>query len=234
MGYHTHFYACDPNKQVDWAKRILKKFQQRLQNKVDNFPNDEFFKRIYDYTMKMVTDEKYQEFHENAKKYAWPQWCIDDNEKFFVEHRDPNYTWETEKKEWGETLEKLKYTGLLDLKFDGDFALDYVAFLVEYWDLFMKHLDDDEEDPDSPCNFEIRDGKIYSGNIFKRFYRVKGRYCESMWFNSNGIIEMIEDYVDVTKTTKTGKHPKLKLTKEEKREIEQFFNDYEDCYCWII
>ena len=98
----------------------------------------------------------------------------------------------------------------------------------------MKHLDEYEEDDDSPSNFEIRDGKIYSGNIFKCYYRVKGRYCQSMWFNSDNIIEMIEDYVDVTKTTKTGKHPKLKLTKEEKLEIENLFRDYPDSYCWIV
>lgn len=223
MGYHTHFYACDPNKQVEWAKQILKKFQCSLQYKLDNFPKDEFFKRIHEWTLEMVKDEKYQEFRENSKKYDWTQWYIDENEKFFVEHRDPDYTWETEKKEWSEKLEKLKDTGLLDLNFDNDYALDYVAYLIKNCDLFMKDLNDYKENNDSPNNFKIHDGKIYLGDIFKCFYSVKRRYCQSIWFNPDGIIEMIEDCVDVTK-----------LSKEEKHNIKQFFKDYPDSYCLII
>lgn len=227
MGYHTHFYAYDPNKQVDWAKDILFKYKQRLQKKLDNIPSEIFFKKLYQQTLEMVSDERIKEQREAAKKYKWPQHVIDSNEAFYAKYRDPNYTWESEKQEWVNKLEHIKELGLL--VFDEEPGVNFPAdFLIgNYKDLkFLEEYDDPE--------FQIHEGKIYSGEVFKRYYRVKGRYCQSMWFNSNGVIEMVEDYVDVTKKTKTGRNPKLKLTKEEKRDIEKFFRDYPDSYCWII
>lgn len=230
MGYHTHFYACIPEKQVDWAKEILAGYQKVLQKKLDNIPSDEHFKKMYKSTLEMVSDERIKEQREAAKKYEWPQHIIDSNEAFYVKYRDPNYTWESEKREWIGKLTDLKNTGLLDIKFDGDLSLDYVAFLIENWNKFFSLREYGAEE----SYYQVHDGKLYSGLVFKCYYRVKGRYCQSMWFNSNGIIEMVEDYVDVTRKTKSGRNPKLKLTKEEKHEIEKFFKDYPDCYCWII
>ena len=231
MGYHTHFYACDPTKQVDWAKQILSKYQKQLKHELDNFPNDDFFKNIYKMNMEETSKENYELFHENAKKYNWGKWYIDEQEEFYHKCWDPNYTWETIKQEWVDRLEKLKSTGLFDLKFDGDYAMDYVALLVENWKEF-----DYLNAYDLNLNFECKDGKIYSGDILKCYYRVKGRYCESMWFNWENIIEMIEDYVDTTSyDPETHEYKKNRvLSTREKRKIENFFRDYPDSYCLVI
>ena len=38
MGYHTHFYAYDKNKQNEWAKEILTRYKERLLKKLDKIP----------------------------------------------------------------------------------------------------------------------------------------------------------------------------------------------------
>lgn len=57
-----------------------------------------------------------------------------------------------------------------------------------------------------------------------------------MWFNYEGIIEMIEDYVDPKSyNQETLEYTRNRvLSDKEKLEIENFFRDYSDSYCWII
>lgn len=231
MGYHTHFYASIPEKQVDWAKKILRKCKKDLKERLNNTPNDDYFKSIYQMNLNETTQEKYEKFHEGIKEYNWPKWYIDEQEEYFAKYRDKDLTWEEcEKKEFLENSEKLKETGLLDLTFNGDFGMDYVAFLIAYWEMFDRYLEIDSDE------FVLHDNKIYSGNVFKKYYCVKGRYCQSMWFNYEGIIKMIEDYVDPKSyNPETHEYTKnLVLSDKEKLEIENFFRDYSDSYCWII
>lgn len=227
MSYHTHFYACDPDRQVAWAKDILGEYKERLQKKLDNIPSDNFFKKIYEGTKEMVTDEEYAEFHEKVEKYNWPKDIVEKNEAFYAKYRRDDYTWESEKNEWIDNLNNMKNTGLLDLKFDGDFALDYVAFLIDNWARF-KELNT------YVLDYQAREGKIYSGHILPHRYSVNGRYCQSMWFNPDGIIAMIEDRVDVNNRNEDGHYPMVKLSDAEKKEINDLFHDYPDSYCWVI
>ena len=175
MGYHTHFYAYDKSKQIEWAKEILAKYKQNLQKKLKNLPSDEQFKNLYNNCVIEANEEHQKKFYEDAKKYNWGKWYIEEEEKFFAIYNDPNRTWEDEKKEWIERLERTKSLGLLDFEAEGE--KNYPGFLIGNWNEF-KYLDDYELD----LNYECREGKIYSGNILKRYYRVKGRYCQSMWF----------------------------------------------------
>ena len=178
-----------------------------------------------------TTQEKYEKFHEGIKEYNWPKWYIEEQEEYFAKYRDKDLTWEEcEKKEFLENSEKLKETGLLDLTFNGDFGIDYVAFLIAYWEMFDRYLEIDSDE------FVLHDNKIYSGNVFKKYYRVKGRYCQSMWFNYEGIIEMIEDYVDPKSyNPETLEYTRNRvLSDKEKLEIENFFRDYSDSYCLVI
>ena len=230
MGYHTHFYAYDKDKQVDWAKEILGKYRGQLQKELDSIPDDSFFMRMYEHTMKMVSNDEYEIFRENAETYNWPKDIIEKNEAFFAKYRRDDYTWESEKNEWFDNLNNLKNTGLLDLKFDGDLALDYVAFLIDNWNPFKERLNA----YDLHLDYQLRDRKIYSGHILQRHYRVKGRYCQSIWFNPDGIIEMIDDYVDVNKKNEDDSNPMVKLSDAEKKEINDLFHDYPDSYCWVI
>ena len=226
MGYHTNFYACDPEQQQNWAKKILTAYKKQLKKRLNKIPSDKFFKEIYKNSMEMASDERYQEFHDNAKKYNWNKYYVADEEKWFQEHRDPNFTWEDEKKKYIKRLDILEATGLLEF----DDKNDYADFLIRNYHLFKNEFDDE------PMDYEVHDGKIFSGEIYKNYYRVKGRYCESLWFNWEGVIEMVEDYVDVTSFDKTThEYTKMRqLTDEEKSEIENFFNDYEDAYCWVV
>ena len=218
MGYHTHFYAYDAKKQNEWANQILEVYRKQLCKELSSIPNDDFFKKQYQIGLDMTTDEKYQEFKETSTKYRWPQDIIDGNEEFFAKYRDPNYTWKDEKNEWVQHLKDVENTGLLTiLDFKSKFLLS--DFLIKKHDV-LKRLDIGAGE--ALPKYQIREGKIYSGEVFKRFYRVKGRYCQSMWFNSNGVIEMINDY----------DYPDL--MESDIKEIENFTHDYPDWYCWII
>ena len=239
MSYYTHFYTFDKNKQVEWATEILKSYQKRLKNVLENIPDDDSFKRMHEYNLDELTDEKYQEFKENSVKYHWKQDFIDELEDWYRKYRRPDYTWEDDKREWIGKLIDLKNTGLLTV-FEDVSPAELPDYLIDLYHVFKNSLLDygdpysDEIREGKPYSYEIREGKIFSGEVFKRYYRVKGRYCESMWFNDDGIIDMIEDYVDVTKKTKTGRNSKLKLTKEEKQEIHEWFDGHDECYCWVV
>lgn len=233
MGYHTHFYACDRHKQTEWAKDILAKYKEQLQHEYENIPDDQFFMDNYQELKEMTDSNHYEKFHEDAEKCHWPKDVIEDTEAWFQKYRDPSFTWEVNKQNWFDRLDKIKNTGLLDLKFDGDSGIDYVALLVDNSEAF-KYLR--YYDYDLGLNYEIREGKIYNGDILKRYYRVKGRYCESMWFNWEGVIEMIEDYPDTDSFDETThEYTRMRtLTDEEKAEIENLAEEYSDWYCWIV
>lgn len=227
MSYYTHFYTYDKCKQVDWAKQIIKERQALLTKELKNIPNDEFFKKQHEWNLEVVNDEAYAKFKEGCTKYNWKQDFIDEQEAWYQKYRRPDYTWEDDKREWVERLEMFKDTGLLTVLEDIPES-ELPDYVIDTEEILSSALINDI----NAFEHEIRDGKIYSGEEFKRYYRVKGRYCESMWFNDDGIIDMIEDYSDVR--NEDGTWSNRVLTEEEKNEIHEWFEGHDDCYCWII